>query len=64
MGYWIHIAAGRRPDRVAIEGPERSLTHAELRSEAVSASKVLARLGARSRVALALPSPEELVIDF
>jgi O-succinylbenzoic acid--CoA ligase len=62
MGFWIHIAAAKHPDRVAIEGPERSLTYAELSAEAVAAARALGRMGARERVALALASPEEFVI--
>jgi O-succinylbenzoic acid--CoA ligase len=62
MGYWIHLATERHPDRVAIEGPERSLTYAELDAAAISTYYALARLGARERVALALASPEEFVI--
>ena len=33
------------PDRVAVEGPERSLTYAELRSEAVARREALERHG-------------------
>jgi len=62
MGFWIHVAAQRHPDRVAIEGPDRSLTYAELQSEAVSFANRLGRLGARSRVGLALASPVEFAI--
>ena len=62
MGFWIHLAAARHPDGTAIEGPERSLTYAELQSEAIAAARVLVRLGARERVALALASPEEFVV--
>jgi o-succinylbenzoate---CoA ligase len=59
---WIHLAAAKHPDRVAIEGPERALTYAELSQAAISAANGLQQLGARERVALALASPEELVI--
>jgi O-succinylbenzoic acid--CoA ligase len=62
MGFWIHLAAEKHPERVAIEGPERSLTYAELDAAAISAANALARMGARGRVALALASPEEFVI--
>jgi len=47
---------------VAIEGPERSLTYAELSDAAMGAARALQRLGARERVALALPPGEEFVI--
>ncbi|MGI8506264.1 MAG: class I adenylate-forming enzyme family protein [Solirubrobacteraceae bacterium] len=64
MSFWIHLAAARHPDRIAIEGPERSLTYAELSKAAISAAYGIERLGAEpgARVALALPAPEELVI--
>jgi o-succinylbenzoate---CoA ligase len=55
---WIEAAAARQPDRIAIEGPERSLTYVELRDAAVAgAGAVRAR-----RVALELPAGEDFVI--
>jgi acyl-CoA synthetase (AMP-forming)/AMP-acid ligase II len=55
---WIEAAAARQPDRIAIEGAERSLTYAELRDAAVAgADSVRAR-----RVALELPAGEAFVI--
>ncbi len=64
MPFWIHLAAAKHPDRIAIEGPERSLTYAELSAEAISAARALGRLGLEpgSRVALALPAGEEFVV--
>jgi len=62
MYLWVHMARAKRPDRVAIDGPERSLTYAELSEAAMSAANELQRLGARERVALALSSPEEFAI--
>ena len=64
VSYWIHQAAGRRPDGVAIEGPERHLTYAELSQVAIRAAGALHRLGVRagSRVALELPPGEDFVI--
>jgi len=58
------MAAQKRPDRIAIEGPDRSLTYAELSSAAISAAGALQQLGVRggSRVALALPPGEDFVI--
>jgi o-succinylbenzoate---CoA ligase len=57
---WIHAAAARHPDRIAIEGPERSLTYTELRAAAAErAASVRAR-----RVALALPPGEDFVIEL
>jgi O-succinylbenzoic acid--CoA ligase len=61
MSYWVHQAAGRHPERVAIEGPERSLTYAELSEAAVGAAGAIQKLGA-TRVALELPSGPEFVI--
>jgi o-succinylbenzoate---CoA ligase len=62
MDHWVHTARFRQPDRVAIEGPERSLTYAELAEAAMAAAGELQRLDAARRVALMLASPEELVI--
>ena len=64
MAFWIHLAAAKHPERIAIEGPERSLTYDELSSTAIAAAGALQRLGAGSgeRVALALAAPEEFVI--
>lgn len=62
MAFWIHLAAQKHPRGVAIEGPERSLTYAELDAAAVSTANALGRLGAHGRVALELSSPEEFVI--
>ena len=47
---------------MAIEGPERSLTYAELRAEAICAAGAIRRAGARERVALALAPGEEFVV--
>ncbi|MGH8861514.1 MAG: AMP-binding protein, partial [Jatrophihabitantaceae bacterium] len=62
MNFWVHVAHAKHPDRIAIDGPERSLTYAELSDAATSAANALQRLGARERVALALSSPEEFAI--
>ncbi len=64
MTDWLRLAAAKHPDRVAVEGPERSLTYAELEAAATEAAGALQRLGARRRVALALPAGEEFVIAF
>jgi o-succinylbenzoate---CoA ligase len=58
------MAAQKHPDRIAIEGPDRSLTYAELSSAAISAAGALQQRGVRggSRVALALPAGEDFVI--
>jgi O-succinylbenzoic acid--CoA ligase len=64
VGFWLHLAAAKHPDRVAIEGPERSLTYAELQAEAIGAAGALQRLGVNrgARVALALAPGEEFVV--
>jgi o-succinylbenzoate---CoA ligase len=63
---WVPAAAARRPDRIAVESPERSLTYAELRDAAVGAAGELqARgVGLGSRVALALPAGVDFLIAF
>jgi o-succinylbenzoate---CoA ligase len=64
MAFWIHLAAGKQPDRTAIEGPERSVSYAELSRAAVGAAGALQRLGVRGgdRVALALAGVEDFVV--
>jgi O-succinylbenzoic acid--CoA ligase len=62
MAFWVHLARAKHPERVAIEGPERALTYAELSAAALEAAGVLERLGAGRRVALALADPVEFVI--
>src|SRR5579862_4624350 len=62
MAFWVHHAAARRPDRVAIEGVERSLTYRELSAAVTEAAGALERLGASGRVALALPPGEDFVV--
>jgi O-succinylbenzoic acid--CoA ligase len=54
MVFWVHVAAGKQPDRVAIECGERSITYAELAAATVEGSRALGALGADGggRVAL------------
>ena len=59
VSYWIQVAAARHPDRVAIEGPERTLAYAELRDAAVAGAGALSVV---RRVAIALPAGEDFVI--
>jgi O-succinylbenzoic acid--CoA ligase len=63
VSFWIHAAAAKHPDRVAVEGPERALTYAELSRAATGAAGALERLadGGR-RVALAMPPGEAYAI--
>jgi o-succinylbenzoate---CoA ligase len=63
MAFWVHAAAARDPDRIAIEGPERSLTYAELSDAAMARRQVLESEGVRPghRVPLALADPSDLV---
>jgi O-succinylbenzoic acid--CoA ligase len=56
---WIHAAADRAPDRVAIEGLERSVTYAELRDAAMAGAGALN--GVR-RAAIALAPGEDFVV--
>jgi o-succinylbenzoate---CoA ligase len=65
MAFWIHKAAAMHPDRTALEGPERTLTYAQLSREAVEAAAALRALGAEQAgrtAALELPPGEEYVI--
>jgi len=61
VSHWIHAAADKHPARVAIEGPERSLTYAELREAAVARAHAL---HGAARVAIALPPGEDFVIEL
>lgn len=60
VAHWIHAAASRRPDRIAIAGPERSLTYAELLESADAKARTLQA----SRVALESPAVEDFAIDL
>jgi o-succinylbenzoate---CoA ligase len=64
MSFWVHQAAARRPETIAIAGPERSLTYAELSAAAAAAARALQTLGVRGgdRVALALGPGEDFVV--
>jgi o-succinylbenzoate---CoA ligase len=62
MALWLHLACAKHPDRIAIEGLERSLTYEELSDAAIATAHALERMGAGDRVALALPPGEEFVI--
>jgi O-succinylbenzoic acid--CoA ligase len=64
MGVWIHLAGAKHPDRVAIEGPSRSLTYAQVSTAAVEVAGALRGMGVvdGDRVALALPAVEDFVV--
>ena len=65
MAFWIHRAAGLHPDRVALEGPERTLTYRQLADEAVDGLGALRALGldrGDRPVALELPPGEAYVV--
>ena len=64
MAYWVHHATARAPETVAVQGPERSLTYAELSAAAVGAARGLEALGVRGgeRVGLALASGVDFVV--
>jgi O-succinylbenzoic acid--CoA ligase len=56
FGHWLSSAAARRPDRVAVEAPDASLTYRELLLRAVRGAGALHRraAGRGARVALVL----------
>jgi o-succinylbenzoate---CoA ligase len=64
VALWIHLAAGKHPGRVAIEGPERRLTYAQLAESARVVADGLTQSGIveGDRVALALPGVEDFVV--
>jgi O-succinylbenzoic acid--CoA ligase len=61
VSHWIHAAAAKHPGRVAIEGPERSLTYRGLWEAAIARA---ATLDGAKRVGIALPAGEDLVITL
>jgi len=61
VSYWIHAAAAREPDRVALETPERTLTYRELRDAALAGAR---ELSGATRVAIAMPPGADFVIAF
>src|SRR5689334_3275270 len=64
VSYWIHTPRAKQPDRVAIEGPSRSLTYGELSEEAIGVAGALQRDGVQAgdRVALALPEVSDFAV--
>jgi o-succinylbenzoate---CoA ligase len=66
VSYWIHAARAKQPERVAIEGPSRSLTYAEVSEAAIGVAGALGQMGVRfgDRVALALPAVEDFAVAF
>jgi O-succinylbenzoic acid--CoA ligase len=64
MPFWVNQAAARRPDTIALEGPERSLTYAELSASAIETAQGIAGLGLGpgDRVGLAMAPGEDFVI--
>jgi O-succinylbenzoic acid--CoA ligase len=62
MACWVHLARAKHPDRIAIEGPERSLTYSELHEAAAGVARRLRERGAERRVALALAPGEDFVV--
>jgi O-succinylbenzoic acid--CoA ligase len=64
MLFWIHQAAGKQPDRVAIECGERSVTYAELSRRAIEGVGTLRALGAApgDRIALEIEDPLEFAV--
>ncbi|HWF53522.1 MAG TPA: AMP-binding protein [Solirubrobacteraceae bacterium] len=66
MSFWIHAASARRPDRIAVEGPERRLTYAELAAAVTAKARVLAADGvaAGDRYPLPFEDPCEYVVTL
>lgn len=64
MAFWIHLARGKHPDRVAIEGPSGSLTYQQLSEAAIGVAGALQRDGVQpgDRVAVALPEVEDFAV--
>jgi o-succinylbenzoate---CoA ligase len=64
MALWVHLARSKEPDRVAIEGPSRALTYAEVSEAAVGVAGALGQMGVQAgdRVALALPAVEDFAV--
>jgi O-succinylbenzoic acid--CoA ligase len=64
MGFWVHQARARRPDQVAIEGHERSITYRQLTTLAVDGARRLQADGVRAgdRVALDIADRTELAV--
>ena len=61
MVRWVHLAASKQPERVAIEAPGRALTYAELSREAIARSE---GIGPGERVPLASADPVEFVVTL
>jgi o-succinylbenzoate---CoA ligase len=61
MGFWLHMATGKHPDRVALEGDDRQFTYAELSARAVEVARALG-VNPRDRVALELADPIEFAV--
>jgi len=59
VSHWIQAAAARRPDRLALETPERSLTYASLLEAALAGA---GQFEGATRVAIALPPGADFVI--
>jgi O-succinylbenzoic acid--CoA ligase len=64
VAFWIHLARYKHPDRVAIEGPSRTLTYQQLSEEAIGVAGALHRDGVQpgDRVAVALPEAEDFAV--
>ncbi len=61
MVHWVHLAASKHPDRVAIEAPERSLTYAELSREAIPRGE---EMRPNERMPVASADPAQFVISL
>jgi O-succinylbenzoic acid--CoA ligase len=64
MASWLHLAASKHPDRLAVEGPGRTLTYAELSRESAAACRAMLSDGVApgDRVPLAQADPAEFAV--
>ena len=64
MGLWLHLAANKHPERLALESPSRSVTYAELAELAADGVRGLHASGVRAgdRVALEIEDRIEFVV--
>jgi o-succinylbenzoate---CoA ligase len=64
MVFWVHLAAGKHPNRVALESADREISYAALSAQAIEGCRALqARgVGGGDRVALEIEDPVEFAV--
>jgi o-succinylbenzoate---CoA ligase len=64
MGNWLHLAASRHPERVALESPGRTVTYGELAERAGAGAAALQSRGVRAadRIGLEIEDRIEFVV--